>query len=120
MFYLNVEFVKQNWISLILVLTLEISTYVVSYLKFRKTIATHSILAKIWTVSMLVFLIDLTLNHESSWAFYLCIGLGVISRLEILLIILKLDNWATDIPSIWVVGKMNRDERIKKNKLFNS
>lgn len=102
-----------------IVLGLEIAAYVTSYLKFKRTIATHSLLAKLWTLSLLVFLIEILL-FESTTTFYTCFWLGVISRLEIIGIILKLKKWANDIPSIWVVSKINKGAPIKKSKWFNS
>jgi CDP-diacylglycerol--glycerol-3-phosphate 3-phosphatidyltransferase len=119
-FYANLDFVKDNlfWIGSILVL--ESLCYLLSFLKFKRTIATHSILAKAWTLSLLGFLIDLTLHSSSNVPFIICITLGVISRVEILFIILRLNNWTTDVPSIFSVSKLNNGIMIKKNKLFNS
>lgn len=119
-FYLNITFVKENSIWISIIVLLEFICYLVSFIKFKKSIATHSILAKIWTLSLLGFLIDLVLNNTSRIPFIICIGLGIISRIEIILIIIKLKKWATDIPSILVVSKINQGIKIKKNKLFNS
>ena len=118
-FYINIDFVITNiyWIASIVIL--ETLCYIVSYAKFKKTIATHSILAKIWTLTMLAFLIDLCLNGVSTYSFVICIGLGIVSRIEILLIIIRLKNWTTDVPSIMVVDKINKGIKFKKNKLFN-
>jgi CDP-diacylglycerol--glycerol-3-phosphate 3-phosphatidyltransferase len=118
-FYSNLDFLKSNYTYLIIILVLEISTYVLSFSKFGKTIATHSLLAKLWTISLLVFLIDFILHGSSIWPFYICFGIGVISRVEIILIISTLKKWVTDVPSIWVVSNINRGEEIKKNKWFN-
>ncbi|UKN00251.1 CDP-alcohol phosphatidyltransferase family protein [Paracrocinitomix mangrovi] len=119
-FYLNVDFVKDNIIWISLVIVLEIIAYMISFLKFKKTIATHSILAKIWSLSLLIFLIDLTLNENSNLAFIICIVLGLISRIEINLIIIRLNEWATDIPSIFSVPKINKGIAIKKSRFLNS
>ncbi|MEO9483793.1 MAG: CDP-alcohol phosphatidyltransferase family protein [Ekhidna sp.] len=119
-FYLNFTFVKENITWIALVVSLELSSYLISYLKFKKPIATHSILAKLWTLTLLWFLIDLTLNPVSQLPFILCIALGIVSRIEINLIILALKKWTTDVPSIFAVSKINRGIPIKKNKLFNS
>jgi len=118
-FALNMGFLKDNLILIITVVILEIICYLLSYLKFSKPIATHSLLAKVWTISILVFMIDLCLHSTSTLPFYICIILGIISRIEISLIILKLKKWTTDVPSIWVVNKLNRGIKINKNKLFN-
>ena len=119
-FYLNMSFVIDNIIWIGAIVLLELTSYLFSYIKFKRTIATHSILAKFWTLSLLWFLIDLTLNSTSHLPFYCCIVLGIISRVEINIIILKLNKWTTDIPSIFAVSKLNRGIKIKKNKLFNS
>lgn len=118
-FYANFDFVKENLLWIGSIVALESLCYLLSFLKFKKTIATHSILAKTWTLSLLVFLIDLTLHSTSNVAFIVCITLGIISRVEILFIILKLNNWTTDVPSIFSVSKLNNGIQIKKNKLFN-
>ena len=119
-FYLNIDFVKENSIWISTVVLLEFICYLVSYIKFKKSIATHSILAKVWTLSLLGFLIDLALNTTSHIPFIICIALGILSRIEIILIIIKLKKWTTDIPSILVVSKINQGITIKKSKLFNS
>jgi CDP-diacylglycerol--glycerol-3-phosphate 3-phosphatidyltransferase len=117
-FYLRFPMIKPLLLPISILLLFEVSTYLVSYFKFRKTIATHSILAKLWTISLLVFLLELTLN-SSTLSFYFCFILGLISRIEILLIIVKLDKWTTDVPSIFSVHKLNKGIPIKKNKYFN-
>ncbi len=119
-FYLNATFLKSNYVAIVWVIGLEALTYLVSYVRFKKPIATHSIMAKVWTASLLFFLIDLSLNHDSSWFYWICIGLGILSRLEILLIIVSLKKWTTDVPSLLDVSKINRNIPIKKNKWFNS
>ena len=119
-FWLQIEFVKENFMWIGIIVFLEFLCYLISYWKFKKSIATHSLLAKFWTLSLLAFLIDLTLNTTSQIAFVICIALGIISRTEIILIILKLTNWTTDVPSVFVVSKINKGIPIKKSKLFNS
>ena len=119
-FYLRIDFVLAHMLWIGSVIVLEFMSYVISYIKFKKTIATHSILAKFWTISLLWILIDLTLNTTSQIPFFVCIILGIISRIEINLIIIKLKKWTTDVPSIFVVSKINKGIPIKKSKLFNS
>lgn len=118
-FYLNLNFIMENVFWILSVFILEGLCYLISYIKFKKPIATHSILAKIWTLTLLAFLIDLALNSKSEIPYFICIGLGIISRLEIMLIILNLKKWTTDVPSILVVSKINNGIAIKKNKYFN-
>lgn len=56
---------------------------------------------------MLAFLIDLTLHSQSNLLFKICILFGIISRIEIILIIWGLKKWVTDVPSIIWVRKIN-------------
>jgi phosphatidylglycerophosphate synthase len=119
-FYLNSDFVKENSIWIGTIIVLELMCYLISYIKFKKSIATHSILAKVWTLSLLGLLIDLTLHSTSHIPFIICMVLGILSRIEIVLIIKKLKVWTTDVPSIFVVSKINNGIPIKKSKLFNS
>lgn len=111
-FYLNPHFLSENFVWIFSVVALELLCYLVAYFKFKKTIATHSYLAKMWTLTLLVFLIDLTLHGSSRIPFVLCIGLGVVSRLEIIWIILKLNQWTTDVPSILNVSAINQKKSI--------
>jgi phosphatidylglycerophosphate synthase len=119
-FSLRWVFVAEHLGLISIVFFLEISTYIFSFFKFKRTIATHSILAKIWTLSLLVFLIDLTIGQPHFLTFWICIVLGIISRLEIIAIILILKNWSTDVPSLRGAFKINKGIKVKKSKLFNS
>lgn len=118
-FYLNLDFVWSNsyWIGS--VFALELLAYIVSYTRFKKSIATHTIFAKIWTISLMIFLIDLVLCESSAFYFFLCIGLGIVSRMEIILILVRLRKWTSDVPSLLVVDKINKGIPFKKNRLFN-
>jgi hypothetical protein len=117
---LELSSIKEYIPWIVTIISLEALCYLISYFKFKKSIATHSILAKLWTLTLLCFLIDLVLNGTSYVPFIICIVLGVFSRIEIILIILKLNKWTTDVPSFLSVSKLNQGIQIKKNKLFNS
>jgi len=119
LFVLNSSFFWDNWIAISGLILLELSCYLVAYLKFKRTVATHTLLAKGWTISLFIFLADLALTSNSSLAFIVCVILGVISRVEIIAILISLKTWATDVPSIFSVQKLNKGEEIKRMKLFN-
>lgn len=102
-FFLNDTFFQVNYIPILIVLIMEAIAYFVSFIKFRKTIATHSILAKIWTLSLLFFLSDVLLHTTSHYPFWTCITLGIVSRLEIILILLKMKKWQRDVKSVFTI-----------------
>ena len=56
-FYYAKDFIISEILWIGIIFTLEVSTYIVSYFKFKRTIATHSILAKFWTISLLIFFV---------------------------------------------------------------
>ena len=116
--YSNFQFLKENYTGIGIVILLEIVAYLSSYFRFKKTIATHSLLAKFWVLILLVFLIDLMLNDSSDTAFLICLIIGILSRLEIIAIIFTIKQWTTDIPSIFKVSAINKGIVSKKRILF--
>lgn len=110
---------NHQW-KLIIVGILETLAYLICFIKFKKEIATHSIGAKIWTLFMFAVLVEIMLTCQSSWLFDLFFILGVLTRLEIIAIILILKTWATDIPSVYHAWQLRKGLPIKKNKWFNS
>lgn len=119
-FCLRWEYFMTHFFWIMVLVILELVSYVLSYGKFKKSIATHSLLAKLWTLSLLWFLVDLILTGTSSISFVVCVLLGFVSRLEIILIILTLKQWATDVPSLLVVSKINSGKPFKKSRWLNS
>lgn len=119
-FYMNLDFFLNHYLWVIAVTLLEVIGYLISIVRFRRTVATHSILAKIWTLTLFIFLIDLVLNTHSFFFFFTCIGLGILSRCEIIIILLKLKKWTTDVPSVFSVSRINEGKTVRKSKWFNS
>ncbi|KQM67244.1 CDP-alcohol phosphatidyltransferase [Pedobacter sp. Leaf216] len=113
------DFFKTNLIKLIVLGAFEASTYVLSYIKFKKEIATHSIGAKIWTLTIFATLIEIMIHCESVMLFEICFWLGLATRIEILAIVITLKKWINDVPSIYHAIKLRQGKEIKRNKLFN-
>lgn len=113
------DFFKTNLIKLIILGAFEAATYLLSYIKFKKEIATHSIGAKIWTLSIFATLVEIMVHCESVVMFEICFWLGLLTRLEILAIIFTLKKWTNDVPTIYHAIKLRQGKEIKRNKLFN-
>ena len=113
------EFFKTNWVLIAILMGAEIGIYLISYVRFKKEVATHSIGAKIWLLSLFALLIQLSWKQDAGWVFYLCFWLGMITRIEIALILLILKEWTNDVPSVFQAIKLRKGEAIKRNKLFN-
>lgn len=89
------DFFKLNLLKLIVLFSAEALIYLVSYIKFKKEIATHSIGAKIWTLILFATLVEIMVHCKSVVLFELCLWIGLLTRLEILAIILILKNGQT-------------------------
>lgn len=112
-------FFSENGWQLAALLALEALTYVVSFLKFKKEVATHSFAAKAWALVSFVALVQVSLSCQAGWVFQLCLVVGVLSRLEIIGILLTLKSWANDVPTIYHALRLRRGKEIKRHKLFH-
>ena len=113
------NFYKANALYIGILVGAEILIYLVSYLKFQKEVATHSLGAKFWTLILFATLIEIFLTCNSTVLFQLCIWIGIITRFEIVLIILVLKNWTNDVPTLYHAIQLRKGKSIKRNKLFN-
>ena len=113
------DFFKTNAFKLIILLGFEGLTYVVSYIKFKKEIATHSIGAKIWTLLLFATLIQLIVQCQSIVLFNICFWTGLLTRIEIIAIILILKTWTNDVPTFYHSIKLRQGKQIRRHKLFN-
>jgi len=112
-------FFSDNFIKLLILFSVEVSIYIVCFLKFKKEIATHSIGAKIWTLLLFSTIIQIMLQGDSNTLFNICFWIGVATRLEIIAIVLALKQWTNDVPSLYHAIQLRNNREIKRNKLFN-
>ncbi len=112
-------FFQQHKWQLIVLMGTEALTYVVSFLKFRKEIATHAIASKIWTLLLFASLVEIMLTGNSGLLFQLCFYIGMLTRLEIIAIIFVLRQWTNDVPSLYHAILLRQGKPIKRSKLFN-
>lgn len=116
----NPAFFKQHHVPIAVVLILESLCYLLSFIKFRKEVATHAIASKLWTLSLFAFLVQLILTGNSVFWFFTCISLGIATRLEIIAILFILNRWTNDIPTVYHAMLIRKGKPVKKHKLFNS
>lgn len=113
------EFFRENISQISVLIGIECLAYLVSYIKFKKEIATHSIGAKIWTLLLFATLVQLLYQCQSTILFQICFWIGIATRLEIIAIILILKQWTNDVPNLFYALKLRQGKEIKRNKLFN-
>lgn len=112
-------FFKTNSTQIIVLLGLEALAYLICYLKFNKEIATHSIGAKIWTVLMFAMLVQVIWQCQSIVLFQLWFWVGILTRIEIVAIILLLKVWTNDVPTVYHARLLSKGKPIKRHKFFN-
>jgi phosphatidylglycerophosphate synthase len=112
-------FFKTNLVLIVIVVLLEIACYAISYIKFKKEVATHAIGSKIWTLFLFATLLQVIAVGNSIVLFYICFYLGVITRIEIIFILFILKDWTNDVPTVYHAFLIRKGKEIKRHKLFN-
>jgi CDP-diacylglycerol--glycerol-3-phosphate 3-phosphatidyltransferase len=93
--------------------------YIVCYFKFKKEVATHAIASKLWTLTLFGLIIQLTMTCHSGILFQICLYAGIVSRLEIIAILISLKEWTPDVPSLYHALQLRKGKPITRHKLFN-
>ncbi|MBW8524339.1 CDP-alcohol phosphatidyltransferase family protein [Chryseobacterium chendengshani] len=118
-YFLNPELIKSEWKNITLVFVLEALCYLISILKFGKETCTHAFLSKMWGLSLVIAFTYLIGFQQTGWAFYLSIVLGIVSHIDVILIILILPKWQYDVPSCYHASNIRKGKQRKKSTLFN-
>ncbi|MDE5430467.1 CDP-alcohol phosphatidyltransferase family protein [Elizabethkingia meningoseptica] len=118
-YLLNPELIQQHWESIALIFMMEASCYVISISRFGKETCTHAFLSKMWGVSLLVAFTFLIGFQQAGIPFYLAVILGLISHIDVILIVLLLPKWQHDVPSCYHAWKIRNGKDVKKNVYLN-
>lgn len=118
-YFLNSDLIKNEWLGILIIFVMEALCYIVSIWKFGKETCTHAFLSKMWGLSLLVAFTYLIGFQQTGWAFYLTVGLGFISHIDVILIILILPKWQYDVPSSYHAWKIRCGKQRKKTVFFN-
>ncbi|MGE8526413.1 CDP-alcohol phosphatidyltransferase family protein [Chryseobacterium rhizosphaerae] len=118
-YQLNSELIKGEWKSILFIFIMEASCYIISIWKFGKETCTHAFLAKIWGLSLLLAFTYLIGFQETGWPFYLSVTLGLISHIDVILIILILPQWRYDVPSCYHAWMIRKGKKRRKTIFFN-
>ncbi|CAG5076911.1 CDP-alcohol phosphatidyltransferase family protein [Parvicella tangerina] len=102
----------------IVILSTELTKYLVSLIRFGKMPSAHATLAKFWGL-WLVIEFSLLLFRVEGMHFTIALIYGAIVHLDSLLIYLFLKQWDHDIPSCWHALQLRKGKEIKRFKIFN-
>lgn len=112
-------FWQRHWPTVAGLLALEAATYALSYLRFGKEVATHSLGAKLWTLTIFATLAEVLLTGDSHLGLRSCLLVGTVSRLEVLGILAVLPRWTNDVPTIYHALRLRRGLPIRRHGLLN-
>ncbi|MEN9444061.1 MAG: hypothetical protein RIS47_951 [Bacteroidota bacterium] len=118
--HLHPEILAPHSWAIALILSMELSVYVVSFLKFGKETCTHAFLSKLWGLSLLAAFTSLIGFGQAGIPFYVALWLGILSHADRICITLLLPQWTHDIPSAYHAYLLRKGHRFSKNKYLNS
>lgn len=111
-------FISHKW-EIASVLLMESVAYVISYIKFKKEVATHTLSSKFWSLILFATIVQLMVTCTSGLLFDLCFYVGIITRMEVVSIQFILKEWVNDVPTIYHAIQLRKGKKIKRYKLFN-
>jgi len=112
-------FYHHHWEQMLLLIFTEALCYGLSYVKFKKEVATHAIASKFWTLVLLATLIQVIATGDAPAMFKICFYMGIATRLEIIAMLLLIRQWTNDIPTVYHAYLIRQNKAIKRHKLFN-
>ena len=118
-YWLNSEIIKDHWKGISLIFGMETLCYIISFWKFGKETCTHAWLSKFWGLTLLLAFTFLIGFHIANWSFYTCLITGLISHIDVILIILILPKWQFDVPSSYHAWQIRKGKMRMKTKFFN-
>lgn len=111
-FVYEFEFVKAQYIYIIIVFVPYIFQMIIAFLKYGKSTAFHTYLAKLSAMVQGVFVLWLLFFGPIYWLFYVMIGLGLLETIEEIMLIFMYDSWVDGVKGIYWATK---DKRRLKN-----
>ncbi|WP_250254498.1 CDP-alcohol phosphatidyltransferase family protein [Chryseobacterium sp. Marseille-Q3244] len=118
-YFLNPDLIINEWKSILLIFIIEALCYIISIWKFGKETCTHAFLSKMWGLSLLLAFTYLIAFQKAGWTFDLAVILGLISHIDVILIIMFLPQWQYDVPSWYHALKIRNGKQRKKTIFFN-
>lgn len=80
--------------------TMELTTHLISYVRFRREASTHHLLSKIFCLFLWALASQLFLTGTTGWLFWLTLGVGVVSQAEAMAIMLIVPEWQVDVKNL--------------------
>ena len=113
------QLIANHYVSIYVILAMEVACYVISLVKFKKETCTHAFLSKLWGITLLIAFTSLIGFNHAGIPFTLAIVMGLISHIDRILITIILPKWTHDIPSAYHAYLIRKGIDFKRNNLLN-
>lgn len=114
------EAISDKIYGVVLLIVMEAVCYMTSIIKFGKETCTHAFVSKMWGLTLLAAFTSLLAFGYGGWSLNVTIIVGLISHIDVLLIILLLPKWTHDVPSFYHAYLIRNGRSFKKSKYLNS
>lgn len=112
LFYFEYDFMFENLWLILIAFSPYVVQMVIALIKYGKTTAFHTYLAKISAILQALFILCLLFFGPIYWLFYAVIIIGVIETIEEILLIFMYDNWVTEVKGLY--WALEDERRLKK------
>lgn len=113
------KLISDNAIAIWAILTMEITVYIISFIKFKRETCTHALLSKLWGISLLIAFTSLIGFNHAGIPFIVAILMGLVSHADRILITLILPEWTHDVPSAYHAYLIRKGIDFKRNTYLN-
>ena len=113
LFYFEYNFMLENLWLILIAFSPYIVQILIALIKYGKTTAFHTYLAKISAILQALFILCLLFFGPIYWLFYAVIIIGIIETIEEIILIFLYDNWVSEVKGLYWALKDKR--RFKKN-----
>ncbi|MFN9493350.1 MAG: CDP-alcohol phosphatidyltransferase, partial [Sphingobacteriales bacterium] len=73
----------------------------------------------IWKMLLICTLVQIILQCNSTLLLEIFFLVGIVTRIEIMAIIITLKEWTNDVPTFYHSIKLRQGKQIKRHKMFN-
>ncbi len=105
--------------GVILILALEVGCQAASRLRFGRGPSTHALSAKLFGLMLFAGHTEITLAGSAGPWFWSMVAVGTVAQIEVILILLTLPRWESDVPTLWHAYRLRQGCAIRRHWLLN-
>jgi len=102
------DFIKANYVIILIVFALYMLQMLIAFIKYRKTTAFHTYMAKLSAILQGVFILWALFFDPVYWLFYVVVILGFLETIEEITLIFLHERWTSDVKGIYWALKNKR------------